>query len=138
MRRKTTTVVPETVEHVRRRFEEWRRSPRSSGRRRIPESLWRSAVTVAVQHGTFRTARALGLNYQTLKDRVEATEKQREGAGAGRRAGFVELMTPAFASGPECIVELEDAEGAKMRIQLKGAVPVDLAVLARSFWRSEG
>lgn len=134
MRRKTTLVVPETLELVRRRFEEWRRAPRSSGRRRIPEPLWRSAVTVAMQHGTFRTARALGLNYQTLKDRVEATAQRREGVGAA----FVELVPPTFAGGPECIVELEDGEGAKMRIQLKGAEPPDLAVLARSFWRSDG
>ncbi len=38
---------------------------------------------------------------------------------------------------PECIVELEHSDGAKMRIHLKGAEPADLAALSRSFWGVE-
>jgi len=35
---------------------------------------------------------------------------------------------------PECIIELENPRGAKMRIHLQGAVAPDMATLSRSFW----
>ncbi len=50
---------------------------------------------------------------------------------------FVELVPPQRACLPECIVELEDPRGAKMRIHLKGAEAPDLAALSRSFWGIE-
>jgi len=37
----------------------------------------------------------------------------------------------------ECTVELEDFQGATMRIQLRGYAAPDLAALARSFWSSD-
>ena len=37
----------------------------------------------------------------------------------------------------ECTLELEDAEGAKMRVYLKGVAMPDLAALSRSFWRGD-
>ena len=37
----------------------------------------------------------------------------------------------------ECILELEDVAGAKMRIHIKGMEAPDLAALSRSFWGSE-
>jgi hypothetical protein len=46
---------------------------------------------------------------------------------------FVELPLPSAGSG-ECIVELEDGGGAKMRVHLKGVAAPDLAGLSRSFW----
>lgn len=136
MRWQTTSAEPEGFARVRQRLEQWRQLPRSEGRRRIPERLWRAAVELAGQHGTYRTARALGLNYQNLKDRL-GSAGQREGAAHEERGGaFVEL-TPAFVGGPECVVDLEDGTGARMRIQLRGAAAPDLAALASGFWRSE-
>jgi hypothetical protein len=34
----------------------------------------------------------------------------------------------------ECVIEFEDAAGARMRVQLKGQNPPDLLALSRSFW----
>ena len=36
-----------------------------------------------------------------------------------------------------CLMELEDAEGAKMRVRLQGVATPDLAALSRSFWGFE-
>jgi hypothetical protein len=54
---------------------------------------------------------------------------------------FLELAPPAvhgFATAPagpcQCTVEWENAVGAKMRVELKGAPMPDLAALSRSFW----
>ena len=54
----------------RDRFEAWRRS-RNVGAR-IPEKLWSLAVTLADAHGVSRTASALKLDYNALKERIAA------------------------------------------------------------------
>jgi len=122
------------------------------GHSRIPERLWTSAVKLAGMYGLCRTARTLGLDYNTLKRRVAAAgpdvssgpktvgAKAARGKTAAQEAAtaFVELVPPQGACLPECIVELEHSDGAKMRIHLKGTEPTDLAALSRSFWGLEG
>jgi hypothetical protein len=127
--------LPVGLESARRRFKQWRRTRRS--RSRIPEVLWAAAVKAAGRYGVYRTARALSLDYYSLK-------KRSEGAGmhpapeAGGKADFIELI-PATSVGPaECLLELEDPGGAKMRVHLKGGQVPDLAALSRSFWSTEG
>jgi hypothetical protein len=48
-------------------------------------------------------------------------------------APFFELVPP-ISTATECVVELENAAGAKMRVHLKGVASPDLAALSRSFW----
>jgi len=154
--------VPAGVEKVRRRFDDWRRGHRA--RSRLPERLWASAVELGCAYGINRTARALRLDYYSLKKRVEssslkkrvesvlpatprrkaATPQRQATAAPGdpqgpASAAFLEVGPLASAVAGECIVEWEDGEGAKMRVQLKGAEAVErvaseLAALARSFW----
>jgi hypothetical protein len=131
--------LPARVERVRKRFERWRRTRKP--RARIPDSLWAAAVEVAGTFGLHRTARALPVEYYSLKKRME----QHSVAGRGRHepgpeTAFVELppvehgFAAAPASGWDCSLELEDTAGSKMRIHLKAAAPPDLAALCRSFW----
>jgi len=121
----------ENFEQVDQRFKRWR-----STRRRgtpIPEALWASAVGLARAQGLNRTARALRLDYYHLKKRLQCAE----GAARVRQAQptFVEWLTPAAIGNCECRVELENARGAKMRIELKGGdLAGSLARLSRSFW----
>jgi hypothetical protein len=103
------------------------------------------AVQAAGEHGLCRTARALGLDYYTLKRRIEAFPGRLTGRTTGSRGGsdhpataaFVELPPLGAAGSPECIVELEDAGGAKMRVHLKGMPTPDLIALSRNFWSTE-
>lgn len=132
MARKTETHTA-GLESVQRRFERWRRTRRSHSR--IPASLWASAVKVAGTCGVCRTARALRLDYYTLKRRVE--EKAAESpavAAQGMVATFLELAPPVSAASGECAVELENAGGTKLRIWLKGIEAPDVATLGRSLW----
>ena len=111
------------------RFERWRRS-RIQGTR-IPAALWRAAVAAAREHGVSKVASALRLDYYGLKERLEsAPVSEPESAGRG---GFLEipLLTP---SSSECVLELEDGQGARLRVELKGAVPAELETLARTLW----
>jgi hypothetical protein len=122
--------VPAGMQRISRRFERWRRSHR--GRLPIPGRLWASAAEVAREHGVFRTAKVLRLEYGKLK-------RLAENAAHGSRATapsatFLELMSSA-AGLSECLIELEGPRG-KMRIQWKGATGVDLAGLSRVLWES--
>ena len=130
--------LPARLEGVRRRFERWRGTQKGHGR--IPDSLWDAAALMAGRYGISRTANALGVNYQVLKKRLGRTAVAASGQKADGEARFVELtpfapVSPFAPSGAcECLLEWEDAEGAKMRVRLQGVGMPDLVALGRSFW----
>ena len=133
--RKTTSKLPARLERTRQRFERWRETRKV--RSRIPESLWTSAVKMARAYGINRTARALRVDYYSLKERVESETSSSGVSKRNTSSSFVELAAPAIASACECLLELEDVAGAKMRIHLKGVEVPDLAALSRDFWGVE-
>ena len=135
MRTRGTGDLPARLDGTCRRFERWRRTHK--GRGRIPESLWIAAVKAAGRYGLAKTARVLGLDYSALKKRVAAADSGSI-PDRGTVARFVELAPPASGDSRECVLELEDAGGAKMRVHLKGVEAPDLAALSRSFWGVEG
>jgi hypothetical protein len=135
MRSRKNQAIPARLEAGRRRFERWRRTRR--GHSRIPEPLWTSAVKLAGAYGLCRTARTLGLDYNALKRRFASADPhaspgqkaaRQKPAGQATATAFVELVPAERAGSPECLVELEHPQGAKMRIHLKGAEVLDLAV----------
>ena len=128
MGRSETAIV--TLEETKGRFEEWRSNRR--GKARIPAELWSAAVEVARKEGINRTARELHVAWDDLKRRVATTGE------VGRQQGlpaFVELVAPQTQSVPECTLEVEGRRG-KLRIQLKGALASDLAVLSRALFEA--
>jgi hypothetical protein len=116
--------VPASLSRLAQRFDAWRKT-RVSGQR-IPENLWKSAVRMAGEHGLNRTAQILNLDYYSLKKRVD-------GASVSQ-ATFVELSPSPLGLASECVIELEDATGSRMRVELKGQNAPDLLALSRSFW----
>lgn len=139
MNTRTRRDLPTRLAALRRRFEDWRKGHRP--RSRIPEPLWRSAVKMAGVYGLHRAARALRLDYYALKKRVEQEAAVNDSTGTAPAAPavtpFLELVPPISAGVGECLLELENAAGAKMRVHLKGAVSPDLAALSRSFWNPQ-
>lgn len=129
--RRSSSSTPKSIVRVQGRFERWRRLPKSKtvGRSRIPEDLWRAAVEVALKHGAYRTARALRLNYAALKARL----REQAGKRSVPEAAFVELVPAALSGVAECVVDLEDVRGTRMRIHLKGGLTPDLASMTRAF-----
>ena len=124
MNERPTVTVPAEIDEAQLQFENWR-CERKRGQR-IPENLWGTAVELAKQHGVWPTARALNLDYNRLKRRV------RNGDDEVKSGAFVELISQG-AIVCACIVEMEDARGARMRIELKGAA-ADVTALSRTFW----
>ena len=120
MTAKALREIPTGMQRVHRRFERWRSSHR--GRLPIPEGLWACAAEVAREHGVFRTAKVLRLEYGKLKRLVESASPRRR-AGAGCPPGpatFLELVPPPATGLSECLIELEGPRG-KMRVQWKGS-----------------
>jgi hypothetical protein len=120
--------IPESLARGRERFEAWRRSRKAGSR--IPDQLWSLAVTLAEAHGLSRAASALKLDYDSLKNRVAG----RNGDSSSAAPAFIELSPqPPAPSTTECVIELEDGLGARMRVHLRGCEIPDLAALCRSF-----
>lgn len=120
------------IEDLRRRLEEWRSTrPR---RARLPEPLWSEAVALARTQGLAPTARALRLDYGSLKKRLQRLAADAPGAPPA----FVELIAPTAANLSACVVELEGPRGGRMRIQFRAAPPpADLVALSRILWGGE-
>ena len=129
MATKAQLEVPAGMQRICRGFERWRRSHR--GRLPIPEGLWASAAAVAREHGIFRTAKALHLEYGKLKRVAESASVSPQSATAP--TALLELM-PQRVGVSDCLIEVE-GPGGKMRLQWKGATASDLAGLIR-VWKS--
>jgi hypothetical protein len=100
--------------------------------------LWDAAAKMAQRYGLARTASVLGLDYYRLKKRLDQNAAHgSETRPAAAKTTFMEFPAPVRPAAPECVVELEDSAGAKMRIHLKGAEAPDLAALSRSFFGGE-
>jgi hypothetical protein len=121
--------LPASLSRLERRFASWRRT-RASGER-IPERLWKAAVKTAAEHGLNRTARILNLDYYSLKKRVDDASSQ------GESSTFVELASSSLPIAGECVIELEDAAGSRMRVQVKGLNLPDVRTLSRDFWNAD-
>jgi hypothetical protein len=135
MTTKTQPEVPIGMQMIYRRFERWRSS--HQGRLPIPEALWAAAAAVAREHGVFRTAKILRLEYGKLKRMAGLAVPVRRAPAPP--ADFLELVAPQRLSTgsdlTECVIELEGPRGT-MRIQWKGAAAPDLAGLSRALWES--
>jgi hypothetical protein len=117
------------IEGLRARIEAWRGS--ESKGRAMPEELWEAAGAAAQLLGVFRVARALSLNYQTLKRRAGMADTQRAAAG---RADFIELpgvSAPFAGPGDEAVVEVLATDGAKLTLRVK-AQNLDMAALVNA------
>ena len=117
---------------VRARIERWRatRTKRSP----MPEPLWDAAVELAQAEGIYPIARALAVNYQTLRCRVAMASN----GNSGTPAGFVELTSlPANGSVSRgaLVLELSSGDGATLTIRLPLEREFDVERLAEAFLR---
>ena len=127
--------VPADLSRAAARFTVWR-STRVRGSR-IPDPLWDTAVALAGKYGLSRTAAAVKVGYYALKERCEARPLASPDAHASAAAPmFVELPPSPFSVPGECVIELENASGATLRVRLQGHAVPDLVSLSRSFWEA--
>lgn len=124
--------LPSPLESVRYQFEKWRES-RKSLREPIPESLWTAAISLCDQYSINRVSKVLHLSYTTLKGRIQGlkplSRKKRLSSPS-----FIELDWRSGFAASECMIEMEDAHGSKMRMRFKGRADLDLLELGKAFW----
>jgi hypothetical protein len=123
------TSIP-SLSEVKEQFKIWRRTRKSP--RPIPEKLWEAAVSLTANHSTSQISKELVLDYTGLKKRVSIRKKNT--AAKMSPPGFIELNLEPPAAVSECIVEMEDILGAKMRMHLRGKTDFDLLELSKAFW----
>jgi hypothetical protein len=132
MRQRTQYEIPAEMREAQQRFEEWRHS--QSGRKPIPESLWALAAATARQHGVFRTAQVLRLDYTKLKQVMTTpAPSPKAKPRSAQKAAFVELLAASATHPCECIIEVEGPRG-RIRAEWKGSTAPDLAALIRALW----
>lgn len=118
---------------ARRQFERWR-ATRKRGTR-IPERLWRAAAAAGREHGVSKTGQVLGLDYYALKKRVESASEEGPMVEPPSEIKFFELPLGVASGRPECVVEYDDGQGARLRVELQGAALAELETVARALWR---
>lgn len=128
--------APNSLSKVTERFAAWRNAPKRS--KKIPEDLWQAAVELSNEYSINQISKALRLSYTDLKKRVKMVSKENLPTVKPQpRTKFIELGIESGSSAPECIIEMEDGSGAKMRIHLHGKTDLDLYELSRVFWSKQ-
>ena len=130
MPQKSQPIPGQSLSEVKEQFKTWRKSRKSL--RPIPAQLWAAAVDLTAKHSISQIAKELVLDYSTLKKR--AAVKKNAGAASMSPSGFIEVNLEPPAAVAECIVEMQDIAGAKMRMHFRGRPDFDLLELAKAFW----
>ena len=132
MLRENAPALPSPLESVQYQFEKWRET-RKGSRDPIPENLWLAAAKLCNQYSINQVSRALHLSYTALKKRIRG-EKAVYRKKKSSSTCFIELDWPHHFPAAECIIEMEDAHGSRMRMSFKGRADLDLLELGKAFW----
>ena len=122
-----------SLSEVKEQFKIWRRTRKSP--RPIPDKLWQAAVCLTATHSISKISKELVLDYSALKKRVPI--KKKSTADKTSPPGFIELNLEPPAAVSECMVEMQDILGSKMRMHFRGKTDFDLLELAKAFWRKK-
>jgi len=122
------------VRRVKARVERWRLKRRRCSP--MPERLWNDATQLAREFGVHRIKCELGLNYGKLKKRAQRTGDVGSAVAPVETPGFVEwsgaqLLGPARGA----VVEVHDAFGGRLTIQLGAGSDLDVASLVEAYSR---
>jgi hypothetical protein len=116
------------LEQTRRRITRWRETRTHRGAP-MPAALWTAAIALARQQGLYTTARALRIDYGSLKKRLDTAGARRLSSPA-----FVELPAARPTGLGPCVIDLEAPRGGRMRIEVTGVTVADLVTLTQGAW----
>ena len=119
-----------TLDQVCQRFKHWRQTRKK--RCPIPKKLWQAAESLYPEYSLYHISKALRLNYTDLKQRVEPKQSDFNPPSIDA-SEFIEVKVNSAIRPAECLVEMEDPIGAKMRMHFKGDAGLDLLELGRIF-----
>ena len=130
------TTSASALEEVKQQFKIWRKT-KTAGRERIPASLWQAAAEVFEigDHSLHTISKTLHLNQTALKKYVQQQFPRAIKVKPEVTPSFIalELESPLLVS--ECVIEMEDTTGSKMRMCLRGKTDPNILEICKSFWR---
>jgi hypothetical protein len=126
----STTNRP-SLEEVTNQFQNWRKTRKK--RTAIPKELWQAAIDLSRDYPINIISKTLGLSYTDLKRRIKASGELRADNQNNVIPHFVEFDLSTAVS-MECIVEMENPKGNRMKIHFKGCICSNLLELAKAFW----
>ena len=137
---RTESDQPADLRRLRRRLDEYRRG--GSRGKALPGWVWAAAGRLARQHGVYRTARALGLEYNKLKRASGGPVAARpSGDDQRRRAGAMKFLdlTPALPrAGAACRLRLAGPAGQHLELEMDpGAAKEMVLELCREGWGTQ-
>ena len=135
MTQEDTSTPSPSLSEVQKRIEQWRKGPHAP--RLMPEELWEAAASLTKDYSIYKISKTLRVNYRSLKQRVHPESKGLP-AREEQPPAFIELGLQQPTPISECIVEMEDGSGAKMRMHFRGRAGFDLLELGKAFWRKDG
>lgn len=118
-----------SVAPLRVHITHWRATRTHRGAR-MPAALWVAAVDLARRHGLPATARALGLDYGTLKRRLAAVDP---GPSSGAPT-FLDLGVVAPAGLGACVIAVDGPGGRHLRLEVSDLRVPDLLALMHAAW----
>ncbi|MBT6499407.1 MAG: hypothetical protein HOK67_05845 [Deltaproteobacteria bacterium] len=119
-----------TLATVKQQFKKWRDNRQH--RRRIPDELWEAAASLSGQYSIHYISKSLGVNHSALRDRIASRSLSKN---TEIQTCFFELPPPLTPPTSECLVEMENIHGDKMRMHFTGEISLDLLALGQNFWR---
>jgi hypothetical protein len=129
---KRTRLATARVQQLRKRIDHWR-----STRVKLwpmPAALWGEATVLARELGVHPVQRALRLNHESLRRRVEEATFPRgsaEAAGEFVELSGAQLLGLPVSGGP--VIELADGNGIRLTVRLAAGSALDLAQLVAAF-----
>ena len=123
----------DSLNQVKERFNLWRVT-RTRGKH-IPAHLWIAAVDLAKEYGLQQVANELHVDCNRLKTHLDQAVGTLQISKTSTQ--FVEMtVTPVskLMAQSECVIELENPRGAKMRVELNGNGIAGLADMCNTFW----
>lgn len=131
---KTNTVLSPDLEAARNQFENWRSGKRSP-REPIPQNLWKTAIELSHKYSINEVSKRLRLNFTDLKKRIYG--KQHRTVTRRQSETFIELPWEKPSAQSECIIEMQDKSGCRMKMCFRGETRLDLLELGKSFWNKK-
>lgn len=130
-----------SLEEVKEQFEHWRNTRQK--RTTIPEPLWQAAIDLSRKYPVNIISKTLSLSYTDLKRRIKTAGivKSNNKKVACMLEADTKAVIPNFigfdfgrAISRECIVEMENPKGGRMKIHFTGNTGDTLVGLAKAFW----
>lgn len=119
------------MKKVQEQFENWRKTKSSRGSA-TPKHLWQAAVDLHDDYSAYEIARGLRVEYSKLQSLISEAPKTKTEA----TPAFMQMEIPPPSPQPkqnEWSIEMEKADGTKMKISGSGLQMPDIALICQSF-----